>query len=126
LIDGSRHTRWHSGDAGQTGEELLQIRFRTPTKIRGVELDPGEYTTDFPRGLLIRGGSCDESQAKTFAFYPSWQGALSFTPLGFPFFAGQDAVRVFFDHEELIECLFIRQTSKSSFNWSVAEFRVTP
>jgi hypothetical protein len=124
VADGSPHTRWTSNRNQQIGDELLTLRFSRPTPIRGIELDPGEYAADFPRGLTIRGGPCREEETRLLAYFPSWQGALSFTAEGFPYFSGQDDVRVLFAKEELVECLFARQTSTAPFAWSVAEARL--
>jgi hypothetical protein len=121
--DGSLHTRWTSS-SNQVGDELFTLRFSRPTPIRGLELDPGEYAADFPRGLSVRGGPCREEDARLIAYFPSWQGALSFTTEGFPYFSGQEAVRVLFAKKELVECIFARQTSTAPFAWSVAEVRL--
>ncbi len=122
--DGSAHTRWTSNRSQQVGDELFTFRFARPTPVRGLELDPGEYATDFPRGLTVRGGQCREEEARQLAYFPSWQGALSFTADGFPYFSGQGDVRVLFGKEELVECIFVRQTSTAPFAWSVAEVRM--
>lgn len=122
--DRSAHTRWTSDRTQQVGDELVTFRFSRPTLVRGLELDPGEYATDFPRGLTVRGGQCREEEARELAYFPSWQGALSFTTDGFPYFSGQSDVRVLFGKEELVECIFVQQTSTAPFAWSVAEVRM--
>jgi hypothetical protein len=124
LIDGSAHTRWTSNRNHQLGDELLTLRFSKPTRIRGIELDPGEHNTDFPRGISVRGGECREETARQLAQFPSWQGALSFTSDRFPYFGAQSDVKIVFAKEEEVECLFIRQTGTAPFSWSVAELRV--
>ncbi len=126
VADQSGHTRWTSNRNQQLGDELLTLRFLHSTPMRGLELDPGEYTTDFPRGLAVRGGPCREEEARLLGYFPSWQGALSFTPNGFPFFGSQNDVRILFEREELVECVFIRQISTAPFAWSVAEARMIP
>jgi hypothetical protein len=126
LVDGSLRTRWSSALNRQEGVERLVLRFTTPTGIRGIELDPGDYSTDFPRGVVVTGGSCDESAAKQFASFPSWQGSLDFTPTGYPFFHGQSDVQLLFAQEHTVECLFVYQTATAPFNWTIAEIRTIP
>jgi hypothetical protein len=126
VADRSAHTRWTSNRSQQVGDEVLTFRFSHPTPTRGLELDPGEYSTDFPRGLTVRGGPCREEEARQLAYFPSWQGALSFTTDGFPYFSGQSDVRMLFGKEESVECIFVRQTSAAPFAWSVAEARMLP
>ncbi len=126
VVDGSAHTRWTSNRNQQLGDELLTLRFSKPTPLRGIELDPGEYTTDFPRGITVTGGECVEEGAKQLAKLPSWQGALLFTSNGFPYFSAQSDVKILFGREEVVECLFIRQTGSAPFSWTVAELRTVP
>lgn len=125
LVDGNSRTRWTSNLNRQEGIERLVLRFATPTRVRGIELDPGDYNTDFPRGVVVTGGSCDEYAAQRLADFPSWQGSLDFTPSGHPFFRGQSDVKILFTQEHTVECLFVYQTATAPFNWTIAEIRTT-
>lgn len=116
--------RWSPRLGKQLGNELLLVRFPNPITIRGIELDPGNYSTDFPRGLRIAGGECDKNRARIFSDTPSWQGSLAFTPLGYPYLTARNQVKVFFKQNETISCLYVYQTSQASFDWSVSRVRV--
>lgn len=119
-----QYWRWSSRRGKQLGDELLTIQFNQPTTLRGVELDSGTYFTDFPRGVEILGGACDQSQAKILFNIPSWQGSLAFTPHGYPYLSSRSVVRALFNHEEQVSCLFVRQTGKALVDWSVSRVRI--
>lgn len=53
MIDGDAATRWSEGLGRQTGHEMVQISFKEPITLGGIELDPGSFKTDFPTGLRI-------------------------------------------------------------------------
>jgi len=116
--------RWSSRRGRQNGDEVLTVTFQQPTTLRGVELDTGNYFTDFPRGVEILGGSCDQSKAKTLFTAPSWQGSLAFTPQGYPYLSSRAVVRALFNTEEQVECLFVRQTGTALVDWSVSRVRI--
>lgn len=116
--------RWSPRRGKQYGDEVLTIRFPAPTTIRGVELDPGNYPTDFPRGLTIRGGDCDGGPTRVLSRNPTWQGSLSFTPRAYPYLSPRSQVRVFFSQPETVSCLFAHQTGQALFDWSISRVRV--
>lgn len=116
--------RWSTRRGKQLGDEVLTIRFPSPTTIRGVEFDPGNYSTDFPRGLTVRGGDCDGGPTRILSENPSWQGSLSFTPRAYPYLSPRSQVRVFFSQTETVSCLFAHQTGQATFDWSVSRVRV--
>lgn len=118
------YARWSPRRGKQLGDELLLVRFAEPVTIRGIELDPGNYFTDFPRGLRITGGECDESRTRLLTDTPSWQGSLAFTPKGYPYLSARNQVRVFLNHNETVSCLYVYQTSQATFDWSVSRVRV--
>ncbi len=117
--------RWSTRTGSQRGNELLTLRFLQRTSLRGVELDPGAYATDYPRGLSISGGECAKpGEAKLIFEAPIWQGPLEVTSRGIPYLAARNKVRVLFPEAASVECLFVRQTAKAPFDWSIASIRV--
>lgn len=119
-----QYWRWSSRRGRQVGDEVLTVAFHQPTALRGVELDSGNYFTDFPRGIEILGGPCDQSHAKMLFSAPSWQGSLAFTPKGYPYLASRATVKALFNNEERVSCLFVRQTGKALVDWSVSRVRI--
>jgi hypothetical protein len=130
LIDGSLSSRWNLRSGGQRPGDTLQIRLQPPTKLAGLELETGDFPSDYPRGLLVKVTShCDDKDTEGAIFFsPHWQGSLRFTPTGFPFFSGQESVRVLLPETILAGCITITQTGESStFDWSIAEIGlITP
>lgn len=116
--------RWSARRGRQEGDELLTVRLPQPIAVRGIELDPGNYTTDFPRGLRISGGDCNQVTARLVYETPSWQGSLAFTPQGYPYLSPRNHVKVFFNQPETVSCLFVQQTGNASFDWSVSRVRL--
>lgn len=116
--------RWSARRGRQLGDELLTVELPQPVAVRGIELDPGNYATDFPRGLLISGGACDRSTARLLYETQSWQGSLSFTPRGYPYLSARNQVKVFFNQPETVSCLFVQQTGNAPFDWSVSRVRL--
>jgi hypothetical protein len=118
--------RWSTRTGSQRGDELLTVKFPQPLSVRGVEIDPGVYYTDYPRGLRIAGGRCGDQNSATVLYEAqSWQGTLHATPRGAPYFAPRNEVRVIFaNRSEPIECLFIQQTGKADNDWSISRVRI--
>jgi hypothetical protein len=119
-----QYWRWSSRRGRQLGDEVLTVAFHQPAVLRGVELDSGNYFTDFPRGVEILGGPCDQSQAKVLFSAPSWQGSLAFTPHGYPYLSSRSTVKALFNSEEEVSCIFVRQTGKALVDWSVSRVRM--
>ena len=117
-------TRLYTGRGHQFGDELLTIRFPAETTIQGIEISPGSYATDFPRGVLISGGECDEAKARSIITLPAWQGALLFTRDGYPYRSEHHDVRILFNHPEALSCLFVRQTAQTKYDWSIAQIKI--
>lgn len=119
-----QYWRWSSRRGKQLGDEVLTVAFHQPTTLRGLELDSGNYYTDFPRAVEILGGPCDPSQAKVLFSAASWQGSLAFTPRGYPYLSSRSTVKALFNMEEQLSCLYIRQTGKALVDWSVSRVRM--
>lgn len=125
LTQGEPPFRWSTRTGQQHGNETLSIRFSSPTRIRGIELDPGAFSTDYPRGLTVRGGNCSSPESAPVLFEaPLWQGALRLTPKGLPYFAPRNDVRIIFPNEVVVECVFAQQTARAPFDWSVSRIGI--
>jgi hypothetical protein len=112
--------RWSPRTGNQRGLETLTIRFPSALEVHGVELQPGAYASDYPRGLLITGGRCDSPEQAT-ALYEArvWQGSLEATGRGIPYLTPRNKVRVMFTQSATVECIFAHQTGHASFDWSI-------
>ena len=124
VTDGDPKTRWTTGQSAQHGDEIVEIIFNTPTLVGGIELDTGEFTTDFPRGLEVTGTSATKDGTTCAASFPSWQGSVARTPKGSLYFTGQHEVQVIFPAPCLLKSISIKQTGKATFDWSIAEIRI--
>ena len=127
--------RWSAGKGFQSGDEKLHLFFTHPTRLSGVKLFSGEFTSDFPRGLRIStarrcsmhmpGAKVIRKNYSLASALSSWQGQVKFTPAGYPYFGGQDKVQVYFPESIEARCLLIEQIGKdASFDWSVTEIEV--
>jgi hypothetical protein len=116
--------RWSTRTGSQRGDEVLTVRLNEPLNVRGIELDPGTFFTDYPRGLRITGGSCDPSAAHLLAHFPVWQGSLHVLQRGIPYYAPRNEVRVVFPEPATVSCLFVHQTAQATFDWSVSRVRL--
>ncbi len=128
LSDGKDSSRWSPKTGKQTGNEWLELVWDEPLTIRGLDLAPGKFSADFPRGLRIsyqEGCSLEEQKSANYIpllSYPNWQGPLEFTEQGYPYFGAQSQVRVYFPEPVLVKCLLVEQTGiTEAFDWSVAE-----
>jgi hypothetical protein len=126
LFDKDLGTRWGSGLGRQSGNEWIEFYFRTQISAIGVELDPGNFVSDFPRGLKIKvGKSCDQNDLVEVSKIPDWQGSPLFSDSGLPYFSAQSNVKVFFDKDREFSCLRAEQIGKTdNFDWSIAELRL--
>ena len=123
-----KNFRWSTRTGQQKGDEVLTIRFPSPTSVRGVELDPGDYAFDYPRGLKVVGGDCtNDTEKKVLFLSPVWQGTIKFTPSGAPYLSPRNQVKALFSEATTITCLFIHQIGRTSNNdWSVARVAIVP
>ena len=124
VTDGDPKTRWTTGQSAQHGDEIVEIIFNTPILVGGIELDTGEFTTDFPRGLEVTGTSATKDGTTCAASFPSWQGSVTRTPKGSLYFTGQHEVQVIFPAPCLLKSISIKQTGKATFDWSIAEIKI--
>lgn len=125
IFDRNMGTRWSSGGAQQQGSEWLELELSSPRALLGIKLLTGEFATDFPRGLRISAGTDCTSLSPIVAF-PQWQGKLSFTASGLPYFSAQSDVEVYFPKLVNAGCLRVEQIGTTpAFDWSVAELRLS-
>jgi len=122
--DDKLDTRWASGHGHQSGDEGFMIKFPASISLRGIELNTGNFASDFPAGIEILNCPEGQSRGESLANYPSWQGAIHFTPNGFLYYGGQEEVRIVLPEAKQISCLVIKQIGKRDFDWSVAEINV--
>ncbi len=132
LFDGVGSSRWSPKIGRQTGTESLRIFFHTPKNLGGIELLSGDFGTDFPRGIEIRGAShCPPGGPFTDSDYSllyranPWNGPLGVTPNGYPYLGWEGYVRILFNENLPLSCLLIKQIGETeSFDWSIAELRL--
>ena len=130
ILDISEATRWSTGLGEQTGNESLILNLHEPIKAKGIEINVGKFTTDFPRGLRIYNsdGPTKIIEGMTNNLIKDsdpWQGVIKFTSDGYPYYGSQSEVRTFFKSEQEIKYLLIKQTGTSnSFEWSVTSINL--
>lgn len=117
--------RWSTRTGSQRGNEVLSVKFKTPLTIKGVELDPGAYFTDYPRGIRVIGGDCKTPESSSVLFEATpWQGALKATPRGAPYLSPLNQVRILFRAPATVECVYVYQTGRARLDWSVNRVRI--
>lgn len=126
LIDRDRKTRWSAERGRQFGDEWINIRFKEPTMIAGVELDPGSFVTDFPSGIaIVAPADCAGNEGTSVLTIPRWMGALRSTPHGYLYYGDERTVQLRFPSAQTVRCLVIRQTGNGRpVDWSVAELKI--
>ena len=122
----STRGRLRTNTGGQTGQELLTITLAPQSTIHGIEVSPGPFVSDFPRGVEVFSGSCDGSDKQQIAKFSSWQGALCFTKLGYPFWDEHNHVRVLFAKPVSAPCIFVKQIGRTRYDWSVERVKLLP
>jgi hypothetical protein len=100
------------------GSEFISVSFSTPITTQGLRIKLGKHTSDFAPGLLIQNGPCS-APLQTLINAPDWQGAISLTPSGYPYFLGQDDIRIIFANPISTSALCLRNTRSSNFDWYV-------
>lgn len=116
--------RISSLSGAQSGEELLTISFPKEVDIRGIELSPGRYYSDYPRGMNVSGDNCSSSSPITITSITEWHGALKQTPSGLPYYDVPHNVTIIFPKSHRVQCLYIRQTGKAGVDWSITRINI--
>ncbi|MCO6431937.1 MAG: hypothetical protein J5J00_13845 [Deltaproteobacteria bacterium] len=132
VCDARKSTRWSPGKGHQEGDEFIDIRFEDSPQLRGIELATGDFTSDFPRGVKVScetvcAGNQNSPCFNTVREIPSYQGAIHYTSDGYPYYGGQNEVKIYF--KEPISCKKIRVSQigvTNSFDWSIAALRFLP
>lgn len=117
--------RWASLTSHQSGNEWIQISFTEPQDLKGLTLYPGEFQTDYPRGLKIESGtkSCD-SLVKVYENNP-YEGSILRTAEGFPYRTTPSLGEVLFDRTLRTSCLKISQVGTTNdYDWSISVIRL--
>lgn len=131
--DGRQHSRWSPHLSRQNGDEWLAIICPSPIRMGALELSPGTFYSDFPRGIRVSvANSCShEPGSRVLGDWhevynqPHWLGPLYFTENGYPHYGRQWNVKLKFIDEHEGRCVLIEQIGKEPhFDWSVAEINV--
>lgn len=128
VLDGDPATRWTASKGGQRGDEWLAIEFPSEMAIDGLRLSPGNFSTDFPRGLEFRNvKNCSQGNAQSMLVSPPfyslvpYPGAIQSTKYGYPYYAPHHVVEVIFPTTIHTRCLMVRQTEQANWDWSVTD-----
>jgi hypothetical protein len=125
-------TRWSPGGGAQHGTEWIYVYLPEPQTIHGIELVTGPFHTDFARGIRVSSALHCKQQVRspTEVSFDSllevseWEGSISMTTDGYPYFGGQGGGRMYFRSPTVARCLLIEQTARfPGFDWSIAEVR---
>ena len=123
MTDGQVDTIWSTGRAAQKGDWIL-LDLQESKKVAAIELSPGKAHTDFPRGLAIYVSSDGSNYAKIFR-QDDWQGEVRWTKRGYPYFVGQQFVKINLPGEIVTRFIRIEQTAQTElYNWSISEFKL--
>lgn len=133
INDNNLSTRWSYEGGKQTPGAWFEVSWSSPTPVHGITLSPGQFVTDYPRGLMV--APCENSPdhpAQPIYTSPRWLGPLHRTATGVPYCGDQRDVTVIFTQAlpgspdgNHTSCLRIVQTgSDRHFDWSVAEVRL--
>ena len=127
-FDGRANTRWSTKLGRQSGEEWVLLHLSHQVMMDGMDISLPKHPTDFPRGLSLStstectGITPDSTSWQIVFSEPDWQGSISATPSGHPFFRAQSDVSISLPRPVRAGCLLVRQTGRSStFEWSIAE-----
>jgi hypothetical protein len=122
LHDGRDRTRWSPGIGQQSGQEWIQLEFKDPVVINALDFGPGVFSSDYPRGVRIKGGLSCVADLPVLFEDPFWEGSVHFTPQGFPYLLGPNEVIAYFTYPAVLKCLRIEQMGRESgYDWSVGE-----
>lgn len=116
--------RWASLAGKQQGNEWIQISFDEPQTIKGLTVFPGEFQTDYPRGLVIQSGNNCESLSDVYVSVP-YEGSILRSKDGFPFRTTPNLGEVLFNYPVQTSCIKILQVGESlDYDWSVSAIRI--
>ena len=122
--------RWSPQTGNQTGQEWLMVEFQRPIRVALVEVSPGNFSTDYPRGIRVSGRlRCPEKHPSgvftTLYERNPWQGKIAFSKQGLPFRKHESIVRIPLESPRKVGCLLIEQIGKTErFDWSVSHIQI--
>lgn len=129
--DADPTTRWSAQRGRQFGDEWVLLKSTKSNPPIGIALNTGNFRSDFPAALQVLAAPpqlpCSTTALRNAAWMvvfatDSWQGALSITPNGYPFYRGEEQVEIPFPGPVESSCYLVRQVGKRhSFDWSIAE-----
>lgn len=122
----SKRPRLSTGRPGQVGRELCTATMPKEETLAGIEVSPGSNWGDFPRGVEISAGSCVSADAKPVLTIHRWQGPLLFLNNELPYWGRHHEVRFIFPEPIKAQCVFIRQTAVTRFDWAVEQVKILP
>ncbi|MGH7858247.1 MAG: discoidin domain-containing protein, partial [Candidatus Binatia bacterium] len=122
-VDGDRSTRWGTGEPQRPGQ-FFEIDFGEERLLGAIELDLGEFRTDYPRGLRAAVSRDGRSWSTVFVREP-WLGEVAWAD-GFAFHDGGESGRVRIPlGGAAARWLKLEQTRTTSlYDWSIAEICV--
>lgn len=120
VLDSDINTRWTVGGGGQRGGEWIEIKFPGFVKLKAIRLEQGNFTTDYPRGLLI-----SDCEGRTVLEAQFVTGERQITPDGQAYFVDTGHSDFIFESVAEAKCLKLEQIGFSSrFDWSVVGIKV--
>lgn len=115
VLDDDLSTRWGTGTHQVPGQEL-RFSFTAPTPIAAMQLESGQWTHDYPRGLAIV--AINERGEEVVLISPKDYAAVRY------FAAENGEVKFVFTPISVRE-LIVRQTGTHGiFDWSLAEVKI--
>ncbi len=123
VFDNDSSTRWGTNRPQKEGDTFF-IKFTSPIRLIKVVLSIKGMRSDFPRGILVE-GSRDCRRYFKILNYPKWNGPVSWTKEGYPFFLPESWVILDFPKREKLRCIkFIQTSSHPIYDWSIAELKL--
>jgi hypothetical protein len=113
----------HSNSRLKLNNKTLDIHLLEPQTLSGIVLDPGGFSTDFPRSFVVK----NSDNGSVIFYSENWQGPINFSAeTALPYYGAQQDVIVLFDSDILASGLAISIDSQKQqpYDWSVAEVRI--
>lgn len=118
LLSKNPNKRYATFKGKQDGDEWIQIATKDKNEILGIELDTGNFKTDFPNTIEVK--DCSNNLIKA----QKNLGNITYTAKGLPYYAGQNKMTILFDKAINANCLKIFQTGKNKhYEWSLTQIK---
>lgn len=127
IFDRNPKTRWSPKTGEQRGGEYLELSFPESVTLHGIELSPGAFSSDYPRGIRFDAWlECADRAHPISSFtVEPWNGPIEVTIDGFPYIGPPNHVRLMLPVPAEGRCFRLTQTGKAQFDWSVASLKVS-